>query len=212
VWDAATGERLQALAGHTGEVRALAVWESLLVSGSADRSVRVWAMGPGAPWPCERTLAGEEEPVCALAVWRGRVVCGSEGPRVRVWDAATGAQEAAFAAHEFGVLGLAVRGDRLFTSSLDGEVREWAAGTWTALRRVQMYPGDFERRSLCLAVSGSKLVSGADDGSEVLVLDLETLDCERALAQPAGVGSLAALGGEVWAGVGQEVVVWGREL
>ena len=44
------------------------------------------------------------------------------------------------------------------------------------------------------------------------VWDLETLQPLHTLRQPAGapVYSLVSDGGEVWAAVGKEVVVWGR--
>ena len=47
---------------------------------------------------------------------------------------------------------------------------------------------------------------------QVLVWDLETLALERALPQPAGTDVRYLVGGdgELWAGVGEEVVVWGR--
>ncbi len=47
---------------------------------------------------------------------------------------------------------------------------------------------------------------------QVRVWDLATLSCERAVRQPACdyVGALLALEGEVWAGVGRALVVWGR--
>ena len=71
----------------------------------------------------------------------------------------------------------------------------------------------------CLAVSGSKLISGSADRGvadeaeryEVRVWDLGTLECEHTLLQPAGaeVCCLAAGCGLVWGGVGEEVVVWG---
>ena len=45
------------------------------------------------------------------------------------------------------------------------------------------------------------------------VWDVDSLTCEHTVRQPAGadVWCLAAAGGEVWGGVGAEVVVWGRE-
>lgn len=47
---------------------------------------------------------------------------------------------------------------------------------------------------------------------QVRVWDLATLALERTLPQPGGADVRYLLGcpGEVWAGVGEEVVVWGR--
>ena len=70
----------------------------------------------------------------------------------------------------------------------------------------------------CLAASGSKLISGSAGNGfgfqcEVRVWDFDSLTCEHTVRQPMGahVWCLAAVGGEVWGGVGAEVVVWGRE-
>ena len=220
-WDVATGGRVVELQDHSDmhSVRALAVSGSRLASGSMGSRVRVRAMGAGAEWPCERTLVGHGNLVQALATWRGKVAIGTEDDGVWVGDMGTGAHDATLPGHVGGVEGLVVHGDRLLSASPDGKVREWAAGTWAALRTVEVYGEEESRYPVCLAVSGSKLVCGSggteDDDAEpdVRVLDLETLSHERTLVQPAGqaVSCLVALRGEVWGGVGGEVVVWGRD-
>ncbi len=95
VWNVATGVCDWVLQGHTGGVRCLAVSGTRLVSGSYDRSVKVWGLGTGAAWPCERTLVGHAGWVYALATWQGKVLSGSGDKSVRVWDVGTGAHEGA---------------------------------------------------------------------------------------------------------------------
>ena len=220
VWNVATGARDRKLEGHTNAVVCLAVSGTRLVSGSWDRSVKVWAMGAGASWPCERTLVGHAGWVNTLATWRGKVLSGSDDNSVRVWDVGTGAHDATLTGHEGAVWGLAVHGDRLLSASWDGTIREWALGTWAAVRTVEAYGREGRQFPRCLAVSGSKLISGsADRGGaaraeryEVRVWDLGTLECEHTLPQPGGaqVRCLAAGCGVVFGGVGNDVVVWGR--
>ena len=181
----------------------------------------MWAMGAGASWACVRTLVGHAGPVLSLATWQGKVLSGSGDNSVRVWDMGTGAHDATLTGHEGSVCGLAVHGDRLLSASWDGTIREWALGTWAALRTVVAYEQEGRQYPCCLAVSGSKLISGSGDNRdadeaerfEVRVWDLGTLECEHTLPQAAGavVCCLAAAGcGAVWGGVGSEVVVWGR--
>jgi hypothetical protein len=222
VWDARTGACEQVLDGHTRRVWALAVCGSRLVSGSEDKYIKVWAMGPGGPRACERTLLGHSDWVRSLAAWRGKVVSGSGDDSIRVWDVGTGALDATLAGHGGGVCALVVHGDRLASASRDGTIRVWEVGTWVALRTVAAYGGDAGQYPRCLAVGGGLLFSGscarAGGGTrrEVRVWrcaaggGLEALECERALPQPAGdnVNAVAAVGGEVWAGVGRTVVVW----
>ena len=213
----ATGVCDRKLEGHTKPVLSLAVSGTRLVSGSDDASVKVWAMGAGAAWPCELTLVGHACGVNALATWRGKVLSGSDDTSVRVWDMGTGAHDATLTGNNDAVWDLAVHGDRLFSASYDGTIREWALGTWAAVRTVEAYGREGRQVPYCLAVSGSKLISGsAGRGSteqcEVRVWDLGTLECEHTLPQPAGskVWCLAAGRGVVWGGVGEDVVVWGR--
>ena len=126
------------------------------------------------------------------------------------------------AMHKERVLCLAECLGRVCSGSLDGTIREWRTGTWAGLLTVAAYAADWRQRPLCLAVSGPKLVSGSvfyeydpDEGAEyeVRVWDLGTLECEQTVRQPAGaeVNCLLSVRGEVWGGVGSEVVVWGRE-
>jgi WD40 repeat protein len=218
VWNVATGACDRKLEGHTGAVLCLAVSGTRLVSGSNDRSVRVWAMAAGGLWLCERTLVGHTFWVISLATWQGKVLSGSDDASVRVWDIGTGAHDATLTGHDQGVFSLAVHGDRLFSASLDGTIREWALGTWAAVRKVVVYGRGRRQYVSCLAMSGSKLISGSGyrggniEQCEVRVWDLGTLECEHTLQQPATaeVGCLAAGCGVVWGGVGEEVVVWGR--
>ncbi len=49
------------------------------------------------------------------------------------------------------------------------------------------------------------------DYGQVRVWDLETLKCKHALKQPGGgIRALVTMHGDVWGGVGAELVVWGR--
>jgi hypothetical protein len=74
---------------------------------------------------------------------------------------------------------------------------------------------------LCLFTSGSKLISGSallrkvdeDTKREVRVWDLDTMACEHMVREAAGVEvwCLAGSGEAVWGGVGESVVVWGRD-
>jgi hypothetical protein len=222
VWDVATGDLEQVLEGHSGSVFALAVCGSRLASGCGDGLVRVWRMGAGAAFASERSLLGHTGQVASLAAWQDKVASGSLDGSIRVWDVGTGAHDATLAGHSGAVRSLVLHGDRLLSAAGDGTIRAWAVGTWVALRTVEAYREGARQQLWCLAVSGSKLVSGTwarygahTDGSqmEVRVWGLEELDLQRTLAQPAGssVGALAVVDGEVWGGAGREVVVWGRK-
>ncbi len=172
-------------------------------------------MRAAGPWTCERTLLGHTGWVRSLAGWQGKVLSGSHDS-IRVWDVETGVLDATLIGHEGAVFGLAVHGDRLFSASDDGTIRVWALGTWGTLQTVEAFGPGIKSYSRCLAVSGSQLVSGSKGFTslpqEVQVWGLETLELQHTLPLPTGedVGALLATKGRVWAGVGNDVVVWGR--
>jgi WD40 repeat protein len=156
--------------------------------------------------------------VRSLAGWEDKVASGSSDGRIRVWDAGTGALDATLAGHSGAVRALVAHGDRLLSASEDGTIRAWAVGTWAGLRTVEVWGQGTGQYPRCLAVSGSKLVSGSagdgsDSRSEVRVWGLAELELQQTLPQPAGsdVGALVAVDGEVWGAVGRDVVVWGRK-
>lgn len=86
VWSATHGELVINLFGHIGGVWSLAVLSSssltagsapLLVSGSCDRTARVWLLD-GTRWPCVATLFGHQSTVRCVAAQRPHVGHGQE--------------------------------------------------------------------------------------------------------------------------------------
>ena len=195
VWDFGSGQRRRELEGHTDDIETLCVCGSRLASGSGDHSIKVWSMGPGLDWPCERTLAGHTSGVYALAGWEGKFISGSADETIRVWDASTGGLDATLTGHRGGVSGLVVMGERLFSASEDGTIRVWTVGTWAAVTSVEAYDVDGSGQfPWCLAVDGCKLICGSGapgDADEevqydVRVWDPATMAYEHTVRQPAG--------------------------
>jgi WD40 repeat protein len=226
VWDVASGERQRELEGHAGwKVNALCVCGSRLASGSYDETIKVWRMGAGLEWACERTLEGHDGMIFALASWGDKLISSSFDDTIRVWDLSTGGLDATITGHEGTVYALVVERERLYSASRDGTIRVWDAGTWAESRSVAACDLDQAGQyPQCLLTSGSKLISGSaireiDDDDrdntecEVRVWDLDRMACEHTLRQPAGADMwcLAGAGGAVWGGVGRSVVVWKRD-
>src|ERR1700716_2600415 len=80
------------LTGHTGMLNSVAVTPdgTRIVSGSWDRTIRVWDLATGAP--LGEALTGHTHRVSSVAVTPDgtRIVSGSYDGTVRVWDLATG--------------------------------------------------------------------------------------------------------------------------
>eukprot|EP00475_Leptophrys_vorax_P046054 TRINITY_DN974_c0_g1_i1.p1 TRINITY_DN974_c0_g1~~TRINITY_DN974_c0_g1_i1.p1 ORF type:complete len:519 (-),score=109.12 TRINITY_DN974_c0_g1_i1:72-1628(-) len=78
-------QRLNAFQGHGGPVWCLAFQDNTLVSGSYDKTVKVWSIRTGA---CRSTLRGHDDWVSAIQISGNRVVSGSWDASMKVWDIA----------------------------------------------------------------------------------------------------------------------------
>jgi hypothetical protein len=219
VWNLVTGARDRTLQGHTQPVKCLAVSGTRLASGSHDRSVKVWAMGGEAAWPCEQTLVfGGRDGVLdgqvnALVIWQSKVLSGLMNGTVQAWDMATGAHDATLTGHTQRVSALAVNvyRDRLFSFSYDDTIREWEMGTWSVLR-IAKASSNYSDGPQSLVLMGSKLILKGRklNAQKLQVFGVWSLKCECEVQTDKTLSCLAAgRGGTVWGGNGTEVVVWG---
>ncbi len=131
--------QVRRLQGHTDSVWSVAVsgngrWA---VSGSMDRTVRLWDLETGREL---RELRGHEEGVTSLALFIGSVqgvLSGGLDNEVRLWHMATGEEIRRLRGHTGGVTGLATSLDSrwVLSASLDHTVRLWDLATARELAR-----------------------------------------------------------------------------
>ncbi|KAH8087564.1 hypothetical protein JL720_6874 [Aureococcus anophagefferens] len=139
VWDAATGECVATLAGHSDEVWCVAVFPDgrRVVSGSHDKTVKVNGV---AVFPDGR-----------------RVVSGSSDKTVKVWSVAVFPDGRRVVSGSWDnmvkVIGVAVfpDGRRVVSGSVDQTVKVWDAATGECVRCVAVFP------------DGRRVVSGSED-------------------------------------------------
>ena len=108
------------LEGHTGPVLALAVHGDVVVSGGADRTIRVWKSGK-----LLRSINNHWDAVHALAFSPdGKYLAsGSADRTVRIWQPEIGRLVRIVRGHEGTVLDLVWTGRNVVSASSDGKVR-----------------------------------------------------------------------------------------
>ncbi|KAJ7625337.1 cell division control protein 4 [Mycena polygramma] len=219
IWDLSGGRCTHVFCGHTGTVRCVAIvkpewieteggarekWpkRALVITGSRDRTLRVWTLprygdpeysnpdvkysNPDDPKdnPYHRhILEGHENAIRALAA-RGRTaVSGSYDHTLRVWDLETGVCRWVLVGHTGKVYSavLDLPRQKAFSGSMDGTVRTWDLKTGQC---VHTLTGHTSLIGL-LALTPRTLVSGAADAT-LRVWDPDTGALRHTLAGLSG--------------------------
>lgn len=142
VWSLSDGKLRHTLTGHTDTVKAVAVSNHRVVSGSADRTIKVWNLllgGAASRTFTAATHKGHTGSVNALA-FNGngnRIVSGSSDHTVKVWDLGKGPLEQTIEDAQRPVLSVAfnAEGNKVVAGGADDTVRVWghANNEWKAL-------------------------------------------------------------------------------
>ena len=130
IWRAgpAVGALERTLSGHTDSVHAVAITADgrYAVSGSNDRTVKIWDLDSGQEI---RTLVGHDGWIHALAITADckRIVSGSYDRTLKVWDLETGDLEQTLHGHEGLVLCVAISPDGRFilSGAQDSAIEVW---------------------------------------------------------------------------------------
>jgi WD40 repeat protein len=107
---------------HSDWIYCLQFNSQILVSGSRDRTLKIWAMDSGT---CLHTLYGHEASVLCLQFDDRWIISGSSDTQMVVWDVTTGKKVRQLMGHSESVLNLRFVGNRLVSSSKDRTIRVW---------------------------------------------------------------------------------------
>ncbi|KAF5340229.1 hypothetical protein D9611_007939 [Ephemerocybe angulata] len=182
------------LTGHTNMVYAVAFsWDGMkIVSGSGDKTVRVWDALTG---KVQAVLEGHSNAVWSVAFSPDgeHVVSGSYDATVRVWSALTGRAERVLVGHTGVVRSVAVSADgsRIISGSDDKTVRIWDTLTGQVLRILEGHTSQVF--SVVFSGDGAKPISGSWDGT-VRVWNALTGTAHNVLKVDSPVWSIAVSG------------------
>ncbi|KAL4062785.1 hypothetical protein V8B97DRAFT_2091404 [Scleroderma yunnanense] len=153
--------------GHTDQVRSVAFSPdgTRIVSGSDDKTVRVWDTDRGVQ--IGSPLQGHTDQVRSVAFSPDgtRIVSGSDDKTVRVWDADRGVQIGSpLQGHTHWVTSVAFSpdGTRVVSGSDDKTVRVWDADRGVQIGSPLQGHTDWVR-SVAFSPDGTRIVSGSDD-------------------------------------------------
>lgn len=172
---------LRTLEGHSGEVESVSISPDgrRAVSGSTDKTLRVWDLETG---QCLHTLIGHAHWVWSVSVSSdGRhVISGSSDGIRRVWDLETG--QCTLEGHSFIVNSVSVSPDRrrAVSGCGDNTLRVWDLETGQCLCTLEGHAHLVW--SVSVSPDGRRAVSGSEDKT-LRVWDIETGQCLRTLEE-----------------------------
>ena len=203
VWDAATGQRLLALEGHTGSVFSCS-WSpdgTRVLSASSDCALGVWDAATG-----QRLLALEGHTgwvnSCSWSPDGTRVLSASGDETLGVWDAATGQRLLALEGHTGWVsdCSWSPDGTRALSASSDCALGVWDAATGQRLLALEGHT-DWVR-SCSWSPDGTRVLSASGDetlgvwdaatGQRLLALEGHTGSVNSCSWSPDGTRVLSA--------------------
>lgn len=164
-----TGEVVRLLKGHDNVIHGLAFSHDSrrLISGSADKSARIWEVASGRTL---QVLRGHTEPVYAVAfappdeAGVERVVTGSDDHTLRLWSVADGRALATLEGHEGAVRAATFTPDGrlLLSGGKDRTIRLWDGRSGQFMRELARQGSTV--KSLSISPDGRRVLTGSGIG------------------------------------------------
>jgi hypothetical protein len=166
VWDAASGQELLLLKGHSDRIGSVAVSPDgqRIVTGSDDLTAKVWETESGKDL---FTLKGHDARISSVAFSPdGRtILTGSGDQTAKVWEAATGKDLFTLKGHDAGLWSLAFSpdGKRIVTGCEDEIAKVWDAAIGKELLTLKGHNNGIS--SVAFFPDGRWIVTGCVDGT-----------------------------------------------
>eukprot|EP01094_Clydonella_sp_ATCC50884_P024986 TRINITY_DN6413_c0_g1_i2.p1 TRINITY_DN6413_c0_g1~~TRINITY_DN6413_c0_g1_i2.p1 ORF type:complete len:364 (-),score=79.90 TRINITY_DN6413_c0_g1_i2:27-1118(-) len=190
--------------GHTGPIWCLTLSpdERLLISGSADTTVKVWEVESR---KCRFTLEGHQDIVHGVGINGAHIVSGSDR-NIKVWDIHSGKCLRTFDAHDNTVCSLVCRAGYIFSGSFS-EIKVWDRH-YSGIHTLRGH--NHWVRAIC--VWNNLLFTGSYN--RILVYDInDNFQCKATVTENCGsIYSIAVGNGKLMAGTYENLIyVWDVE-
>lgn len=165
------------LTGHEDSVYCLAwVGNNRIVSGSRDRSIKLWDLDEKRETSLVLTKTHHEGSVLCLRVSEDQLflVSGSSDATCLIWSLPDFTPQKRLTGHSGGVLDVCIIGDLVVSSSRDATIRVWDRVTGNELRRLVGHAGPVN----ALGSYQGRVVSASGD-TTLKLWDIETGNCLR---------------------------------
>ncbi|CAH1794412.1 unnamed protein product [Owenia fusiformis] len=187
--------------GHQGPVWCLCVHGDFLLSGSSDKTVKVWDTTTN--YKCIKTLDGHNGIVLTICVFGNKLYSGSQDCSIVVWNMDTFEKITSIEAHDNPVCTLVSARNMLFSGSLKC-IKVWDVHNYQLKKEIT----GLNHWVRALVASQNHLYSGSYQ--TIKIWDLETLECVRNLETSGGsVYSIAITSHHILCGTYENCIhVW----
>ncbi|XP_072177966.1 uncharacterized protein [Diadema setosum] len=167
--------------GHTQGISCVQFDDTRIVSGSSDKTIKVWNIRTNSPWSVQ-TLVGHSGTVRCLHLEGNRLVSGSTDCTIKVWDLSMQSSWSSIACrvtmvgHDDTVRCLQVDDEKVVSGSYDRTLKVWDIRTGQCRVTLRGHQGAV----ICLQFDDTKIVSGSADKS-IKIWSLAEGVCVRTL-------------------------------
>ncbi|GAB6026209.1 hypothetical protein CHUAL_012419 [Chamberlinius hualienensis] len=150
--------------GHTQGISCVQFDNMRIVSGSSDKTIKMWDIRTNSPWAV-LTLVGHSGTVRCLHLEGNRLVSGSTDCTIKVWDLSSNSSWCSIACkvtmigHRDTVRCLQVHMDKVVSGSYDKTLKLWNLSTGECMLTLTGHEGGV----LCVQQDDTKIVSGSAD-------------------------------------------------
>jgi len=202
------------LNGHTGWVRCLEVVGESIVSGSYDKTVKIWDINTGHctkvipvhTMSCIKdTLDGHSNWVLCLDVIGDTIVSGCKDKTIKIWNMRTGQCEKTLNGHTYSVTCLEIAGSTIVSGSQDKTIKIWSMETGECKKTLTGHTNYV----MCLQVLRNQIISGSQDNT-IKIWDVATGQCKKSLTgHTDAIVCLKAVGNTIVSGsFDKSIKVW----